>query len=652
MTSVANKERSWLRHGLASLHEHRAAILALLIGGILTVAAFDVVRDLYRGAAQQEFDRQSGHYLLAIQRSVDRHAELMAETADRFAQQARPVDRWEFTDIAINGLGRHPGYKALAWAPLVSKASRPAYEQRAHEDGLQRFRFKIWDSMGKMIDAPERSEYAPIFYVEPLEDNTGLLGFDFSTSPIYAPAVEQARAAGETVVVDWVGASGQRPPGSTLLVIHPVRATEPQDAADGGARGDILGFAVGLMGMDSLVESTLREFTTPAWLDTFLFEEAEDGSRSLLHVQPSILRGPDQPLKLTEPGRGAFSAVARHRLANWNLAIKVEPVPGTMTFNTGIVPWGVALIGLLLTGVLSLYLVSSRNRQRVIEHAVTVRTAELLEANESNAALESEISERKRVERELRAAKEEAEVASRTKSEFLAMVSHELRTPLNAVIGFSEMLISEVYGPLGDRRYGGYAQDIRNSGQHLLGLINNILDLSKVEANKFQLKEEDVDVLDLVADSIHLVEGKAESMRITLSCIDENKTLPRLHADARALRQILLNLLSNAVKFTPPGGRVAVSARHDPEQGFVLSVADSGIGISEADIENVLKPFTQVDSSLSRKFEGTGLGLPLTKSLVELHGGRFEIESAPGAGTKVIAVFPPERVVHFPAAAE
>jgi signal transduction histidine kinase len=231
------------------------------------------------------------------------------------------------------------------------------------------------------------------------------------------------------------------------------------------------------------------------------------------------------------------------------------------------------------------------------------------------------------------------------------MVSHELRTPLNAVIGFSEILTNEMFGPVGDSRYMGYASDIRSSGLHLLSLINDILDLSKVEANSFELYEEELDVPTLLDDALHLVEAKAKAGEIRLRP-DLPPDLPALYADERAFKQIILNLLSNAVKFTPPGGRVSASADVNENGEFVFWVIDTGIGIAEADLERILKPFTQADSSLARRYEGTGLGLPLTKSLVELHGGQLKLESQPQKGTMVCAIFPSERVIRKRIAAE
>jgi signal transduction histidine kinase len=298
-------------------------------------------------------------------------------------------------------------------------------------------------------------------------------------------------------------------------------------------------------------------------------------------------------------------------------------------------------ITLLLMALLVQHLVSSQTRTQEIEHSVTERTAELLAAN---VALESEIRERKRIETELRAAKDQAEVANRAKSEFLAMMSHELKTPLNAVIGFADILCRENLGPIGKREYRGYAEDILVSGNHLLSLINDILDLSKIEANRFELYDETIDVADTLRGILPLHQKKMADDGLEL---ETQFAAPRcgLRADQRALRQMLINLLSNAVKFTPRGGRITVLAGTDREGRFVLSVRDTGIGIAEEDQPKILLPFNQVDSRLSRKYEGTGLGLPLTKRLIELHGGWLRIESALGSGTSVSLVFPKDRVV-------
>jgi signal transduction histidine kinase len=243
---------------------------------------------------------------------------------------------------------------------------------------------------------------------------------------------------------------------------------------------------------------------------------------------------------------------------------------------------------------------------------------------------------------QLHLAKVGAETANRTKSEFLANMSHELRTPLNAIIGFSDVIKKSLFGPINER-YRDYATDIYNSGTHLLQLINDILDLSKLEAKQVELYEEHIDLAVLIPSCLHLMEPQAASGKVQLtSAVDGN--LPLIRADERRMRQILINLLSNAVKFTLEGGHVRVSASVSV-QGVSIAVADTGIGMSPEQIPVALESFRQIDSKISRKYDGTGLGLPLTRHLVDLHGGSMMIESKPNRGTTVTVVLPRERLV-------
>lgn len=254
-----------------------------------------------------------------------------------------------------------------------------------------------------------------------------------------------------------------------------------------------------------------------------------------------------------------------------------------------------------------------------------------------------DITERKRMEKDLVAAKLMAEDANRAKTQFLANMSHELRTPLNAVIGFAELIKDEMLGAINEPRYRGYADDIHSSGKHLLQIINDILDMTKVEAGTYRLNEDVCDIAKIIGDGVGLVRNQAVQKEIDVR-IDMPDDLPFLFADARCIRQIVVNVLSNAIKFTPTSGTVTVSARLS-DGAIAIVVADTGIGMAQDDIPRAFSPFRQLEGSHGRKFEGAGLGLSLIKAMVDLHEGTLQVDSQVGVGTTVTAGFPTRRTI-------
>ena len=301
--------------------------------------------------------------------------------------------------------------------------------------------------------------------------------------------------------------------------------------------------------------------------------------------------------------------------------------PGNALIQRMLVPVGATIAGLALLSLIILWQIREVDWAR--------------RENQHNL----EIIEGKN--RELITARDEAEYANRAKSQFLAVMSHELRTPLNAIIGFSEIMYAEPYGALGDKRYKQYVQDIHNSGGHLLSIINDILDLSKIEAGQAELNEEEVDLAALITSVRRIMEERSTTAGLVFRC-ESGEGLPWVRGDRRALKQILLNLLSNAVKFTPRGGEVGLRMAVGEDHSLHMIVYDTGIGIDPQDIPRAMSAFGQVDASWSRRYEGAGLGLPISRALTRLHGGTLELESRPGTGTTVTVRLPPERVGPLP----
>ena len=371
------------------------------------------------------------------------------------------------------------------------------------------------------------------------------------------------------------------------------------------------GILVGLLNLDNLFGEL--EAGMPEGLQVRL-RQHEAGWGANGFGEQLILGTPETP----EDTIDSLTVRIAHGQASWSFDWFVLPNFGSRTAweigNTVLVAGG------LLTMLVAFLVGAMIQRDNAIRTEVRRRTAELAQA------------------------RDEAELANRTKTEFLATMSHELRTPLNAVLGFSEVMRDELLGPLGQPHYKEYARDIYNSGSHLLSVINDILDVAKAEAGRLELYEEEIDLGTLAQSCVQLVQGRAEEADVAIRTLVPGD-FPSLVADSKRLKQILLNLLSNGVKFTPPGGHVELHMNIAADQGVEIVVCDTGIGIAQQDLARALQPFGQIDSLLSRKYEGTGLGLPLSRNLAELHGGTLSIESELDKGTTVTVRFPPERTI-------
>jgi signal transduction histidine kinase len=337
----------------------------------------------------------------------------------------------------------------------------------------------------------------------------------------------------------------------------------------------------------------------------------------------------------------AFFAVAILSLHFISMAAIVVP-PATRVHDAGaatVMDWLAAAVAMVGLSTMAVGLAGSVIDQRLATRAESEARRLRLHVTE----LESTKAELVRTSKELASALHAADVAARAKAQFLAAMGHELRTPLNAVIGFSEILEKEMFGPLGSAQYRDYAASIHKSGERLLVIINEILDFTKLDAKRMDLEEEGVDLGDMLDGLAQAARPEMAKIGIDLH-IGLDSRLPLVQADPRRLRQILSKLLANAIKFTPAGGMVSVEARMAPD-GLAIAIADTGIGMSPEELQRALEPFGQADARLERKYEGAGLGLPIARGLVERHGGRLNIESRPGAGTTVTVLLPADRLV-------
>ena len=329
-------------------------------------------------------------------------------------------------------------------------------------------------------------------------------------------------------------------------------------------------------------------------------------------------------------------AVSSMLAANLPIAALAATVPVTVAIALNFL-----LRGSFDSYVLAALAIAAEGYFALLAHRLHSTTLATLEARAEKDALIGELEQAKSISDEARHRAESANVA---KSRFLAQMSHELRTPLNAILGFSEVMKSEIFGGHAVAVYKEYSGDIHNSGVHLLNLINEILDLSRIEAGRYELNEEAVSVVNVVADCHHLLKLRASSKDIGIHEVFE-QGMPRVWGDERAVRQVVLNLLSNSIKFTPQGGEIWLKVGWTASGGQYISVKDTGSGIAEDEIPIVLASFGQGSNSIKSAEQGAGLGLPIAKSLIDMHGGTFTLKSKLRIGTEVIVTFPPERVM-------
>ena len=612
-----------------ALGDWTPTILTVVCGVAVSIGGFAFVHQYQRSAEERAFAAETARQVDALDEGIKRYADAVNAVAT-FVTASDRIDRWEFLRFADLTLHRYSGFSALAWVPRVAHHDRQAFEASVQRDGLFGLTIQETSSDGTLTNAGKRLEYLPIAYLVPFEGNEEALSYDLGSEPRYRRALDAAGDFGRLLATDPLPLPRAHQSGTAVWLVLPLYARNSDTSDLLERRRALIGFAIGVLRIDAFVRDVLA--TTESAGMTLSVFDATGATKTDLYRSGGTPTADELAPRLTIAKE---LGVAGRR---WSLVATSRADRAWRPVD--LLPWSVALVASLLTGLLAQHLTHSVVRRRTIERVVRQRTAEL---SDRNAALHTEVAQREQTEVALRAAKEQAESANRAKSEFLAAVSHELRTPLNAIIGFSALLSGESGFKPSAEKSQGYAADIHRSGTHLLSLINDILDLSKAEVGRVDINDALVSLEDVISGSLAIVRARADAAGIELVA-SVPADLPQLYADERKLHQVLLNLLSNAIKFTPDGGTVAVAAVAKDDGDLTISVADTGIGIAAADIERVFEPFVQLDSSLARKYEGTGLGLALSRRWVHLHGGSLILKSELGRGTTAEMRFPKERV--------
>lgn len=610
------------------IREQFLNVLVFLFGSLIAIGGFGSLHNYSQSQAQREFQRPAKEVASVLIDSIDKHVKVVEEARALFAGKRDGPNRWAFFEFSRKILIDQPGVQAIEWIPRVSQKRRAKLEKLAANDGLFKFKFFDRGPQDARVIAARRPEHFPIYYVEPYPGNEEVLGYDLSGDIDALPLMNRARDTGKMVALPLSDAAKRLKKNPGFVLVLPVYRTDMLPFTVKERRQELSGYVRVVVRLDLIMRVMRSNLSAPPGFIISFFGQEKGGKTQFLY-HDTMAPGtaiPAAPLEAAKP-RGVHYA-ALYDLSDWRLNLVFRPVPNMFTRNISSAAMMFVIFTLLLTALLLLYLVTSQAKSRGIEKSVVERTA----------TLQSEIAQRKKIEFDLREAKEQAEMANRAKSEFLAMMSHELRTPLNAVIGFAEMMSNEVFGALGHPRYGQYSVHIRDSAGHLLSLINDILDLSKIEAEQYELHKEPIGLAGLWGGVYAMLRERIDTGNLVVDGNLEASPLT-VYADDRAFRQILLNLLSNAIKFTPEGGRISVNADIDAEGRLVIRVIDTGIGIAADDLESVLEPFKQLESSFARTYEGTGLGLPLTQRLVDLHNGTLHIDSEPDRGTTVTLVF-------------
>ncbi|MDR3569674.1 MAG: CHASE domain-containing protein [Syntrophobacteraceae bacterium] len=637
-----------LRAGKSRFRNQLGVIMPVLVACVLTGFVFVNVRQAEWKRAQLVFERQSSDISDSLLANIGSYLEVMYSTESFFL--ANPsVDRNAFHLFTRGLLARHPGIQALEWIPAVPGKKRSSYEDAARNDGFSQFQIAAQDSKKKLVPAPSKDEYFPVYYVEPYGGNEKALGYDLSTNPARLEALEKARDLGAAIATSRLMLVQETGTQSSVLLFLPVYSTGSVPGDIPSRRRSLKGFIVGVFRIGDIVATALRPFNQRDIAIDLLDKSAPYGEQLLFTSRA-------RPFEAATSGaveKGGWEALFHlhdFEVGGRKWSIVCSP---TASYRANLhlwEAWAVLMGGLFFSVMLGAFLLVVIGQSAATECIVVVRTAELSQLNRElsrlNLDLEKTILIHKQMEDELQSATErangmakQAQAANEAKSDFIANMSHELRTPLNVIIGFTELILDKQCGDLTPLQEE-YLGDVGQSARNLFLLINDILDLTKIETGDLELELTEINLPELLSRSLTILREKALKHNIELSCEEEEGTPATIVADERKVKHIIYNLLANAVKFTPDGGRVRMKTQCC-EGLLEVFIEDSGIGMKREDLQRIFDPFEQVESSRSRRFPGAGVGLYLAKSMVELHGGTIWAESeGEGRGSRFCFVMP------------
>ena len=583
----------------------RSVALPLLVAFGFAVVIFLFASQAESRRIETEFRARADSVSAALQRNLDRYVYAL-DSVHSLYRASNDVTREEFSLFTQRLVQQHTAITALEWVPRVPHAMRGAYEARARSDGLSGFYIQELGSEGNLQVSRQRPEYFPVYFIEPVQGNFAAFGFDLASNPVRARALflsKLARRPIATAPLNLVQLSGR---GIGFLLIYPIFKGNPQQ---------LQGYVAGVFRVEAIVEETFRAGFP---LETELsLADATHAPGRILYSSPR-----------TRTATGAQRLVRDYdvHIGGRVWRARIWPSATFIAAQSSFYSWLVLVGGLLLTVLLAFLLLVISARTVRVEEIVARRTASL---HRSNEQLNQEMQMRREAMRELEKARGQAIEASRAKSDFLARMSHEIRTPLNAIVGTAELLSGEL-NPADRQKY---VRMLARAGDHLLHLINDVLEISRIEAGRVTLENERFHLLDLIQDLDVLYSVSAAKRGLSFTVRTERGLPEAVLGDPYRLRQILVNLLSNALKFTAQGGveleaKVAESDEEYITLHFVIS--DSGIGVPPEKREAIFDHFTQADMSVTRQYGGTGLGLSICRALVDMMHGQIFVSDRPG----------------------